>query len=253
MILNSSSKTSLVSRVFALNILAVLALSLLLVACGHQYEFKAIPVRPLNAYPGQASLDNVSIGAQAFFTSSELKNLFGFNLREAGVIPVQVLIRNSGNTPIVIEEGSTVQDEAGYIWQTLPSNIVYDRINDYTSGSLSGSKGAKRTLLWGIAGGIVGAAAGIATGDNVAEAAGKGAAVGAAAGAASSVLGVGTTEDSSAEIQRDFSGRSLDHATIEPGVEASGFLYFPAESAKPRSLALKVSRGNKTDTLNLNL
>jgi hypothetical protein len=207
----------------------------------------------MTSYPGQAILDNLRVGAVAFYDSAELREVFGFDLKQAGVVPIQLRLQNEGATSVTILEGSTVQDEAGLIWEILPSEVVYDRINKYTSGSLSGSDGVKRTALWGLAGAIVGAAAGIASGSNVGEAVGKGAAIGAAAGASSSVLGLGTTQDTSAEVQRDFSARSLNHNTIDPGVDTSGFLYFPSEMKRPKVLSLKFSRGSKVETLNINL
>jgi hypothetical protein len=238
---------------FALAALA--AFSMILMSCGHSYEYKAIPVRPMSAYPGQASLGDVRFGAQAFYDESAATELFGFNVKGAGVLPVQVLIHNQGSDSIAILEGSTIQDEDGNVWQVLPSSVVYDRLDKYTSGSLSAQDGAKRTLLWGLAGAVIGAAVGIAGGTDVGEAAGKGAAVGAAAGASSSILGIGTGDqaDSSGAVHRDFSGRSLDHATVNGGQDASGFLYFPAEAKRPRFLNLKVSEAGKTQTLRLDL
>jgi hypothetical protein len=239
-------------RFFSLSLAFLAIFSMTLFSCGHHYEFKAVPIRPMSAYPGKATLGDLSVGAAAIYDSAELTRLFGFDLKDAGVIPVQLLVANAGKSDVVVLEGSTLQDEAGNLWEVLPSGIVYQRLNDYTSGSLSGEKGAKRTLLWGLAGAIVGAAAGIASGTNVGEAAGTGAAVGAAAGAATSVLGMGTTQDSSEAINRDFSGRDLEHATVSPGVDANGFLYFPAESKRPTCLNLKVSVGKKVETLRLN-
>ncbi|MDR2349574.1 MAG: hypothetical protein LBF41_02960 [Deltaproteobacteria bacterium] len=248
-----TEKSNFISFRFPVLAGALVLAAFALVSCGHRYEFRAIPVRDMNDYPGRASLGDVRVGAESFYDSKRLTELFGFDLKAAGVVPVQLLVQNDGSTPVTVGEGSTLRDRAGQVWEVLPSSVVYRRIDDYTSGALSGEEGAKRTALWGLAGGIIGAAAGVVSGGNVAESAGKGAAVGAAAGAASSVMGMGTTEDTSADVNRDFSGRSIDHATVEPGAEAHGFLYFPAEIKEPRSLNLKITRGGKTETLRLDL
>jgi hypothetical protein len=188
-----------------------------------------------------------------FYSSEQLSALFGFDLKKAGVIPVQILVQNNGSAPVTVLDGARIEDANGSIWEVLPSDVVYNRINSYTAGSLDGQQGVRRTVMWGLAGAIVGAAVGIAGGSNVGTAAATGAALGGGAGAATSVLGAGTTTDTSEDVVRDFSGRSLEHRTIAPGTEASGFLYFPAESAQPRRLSLGLSVGGTRQTADLNL
>ncbi|MDR2406310.1 MAG: hypothetical protein LBE27_08080 [Deltaproteobacteria bacterium] len=222
-------------------------------SCAPKYEYKAIPVRAMSAYPGQASGPGVQAGAVAFYDSSELKELFGFDLKKAGVVPVQVSLKNTGTKALSIEPGSTLVDSQGNTWELLPSSVVFDRIDKYTSGGLSMDEGAKRTALWGLAGAVVGAAVGVVSGTNVGSAAGKGAAAGAAAGASSAILGLGNQDDTADAVVRDFSSRSIQQSTIQPGDEAHGFLYFPAESKEPRTLNLKVSEGASPQTLKLDL
>jgi hypothetical protein len=238
----------------AANVALVSMIALALASCAPRYEYRAIPVRPLAGYPGQAQVAGAGLGAIAFYSSADLKDLFGFDLKKAGVVPVQILVRNGGSGAVTLLDGARIEDSNGLIWDVLPSDVVYNRINDYTSGSLDGERGAKRTLLWGLAGGIVGAAVGIASGTNVGAAAGKGAAIGAAAGAASAITGMGTeSDDTSGDVVRDFSSRSLDHRTVASGTEASGFLYFPAESSQPRRLTLNVEADGKRQSIVLNL
>jgi hypothetical protein len=236
--------------------LAVLAcsLSLLLSACARRYEFKPIPLRPMEGYPGRAVLPEGALGVLAFWDSAQLKTIFGFDLKKAGVIPVQVRVENTSPDQSLIFVGATVTGEDGQLWEELPSNVVYDRIDKFTGGGLSGEEGVRRTLLWGLAGGIVGAAVGAVTGVNVAEAAGKGAAVGGALGAATSIMSPSVSDDDSMmDIQKDFSGRSLDHATVPPGSTANGLLYFPAETGRPVHLSLTLRAGPETRRIELPL
>ncbi|MDR2200076.1 MAG: hypothetical protein LBR53_11620 [Deltaproteobacteria bacterium] len=220
-------------------------------ACAPQYRYKPIPVKALEDYPGKASADGVTVGAEAFYDSARLAELFGFDLKKAGVVPVQIKIRNSGTKTVTVEPGSTLTDAKGLTWEVLPSSVVFQRIDEYTSGGLSMGQGAKRTLLWGLAGAVVGAAVGVATGTSVGEGAGKGAAVGGAMGASTAILGMGPEEDTSGDVVRDFSSRSIDHASIAPGEEASGFLYFPAESAAPENLRLNLAGDGPARTLQI--
>ncbi|MDR2352244.1 MAG: hypothetical protein LBF22_03620 [Deltaproteobacteria bacterium] len=246
-------KVTLFSHNYFLSLTLLAFLASTLVGCAPSYEFRAIPIRPMAAYPGHQSLPGANVGSIAYYDSQELTNLFGFDLKKAGVIPVQLLIENTGNNSIIVLPGSTLTDSSGLIWEVLPSDIVFQRLDNYTSGSISTEKGLQRTLTWGLAGAIVGAAVGIVAGESVGTAVGKGLAVGAAAGASSAVLGVGTQENSTGELVRDFSSRSLEHCSIPSGQQASGFLYFPGEAKQPRSLKLNLSVNGIPETLTLNL
>jgi hypothetical protein len=251
--MNNPTPEARAPRIFGLAAALLATLSFTLIsACAPKYEYKPIPVRDISQYPGHASAEGVTAGALAYYDSKELSGLFGFDLKKAGVIPVQVRIRNTGSHPLTVAPGSTETDEAGLTWEVLPSSVVFDRIDSYTSGSLSMDEGAKRTLLWGLAGAVVGAAVGVAAGSNVGEAAGKGAALGAGAGAATAIAGVGA-EDTSGAVSRDFSARSIDSMAIQPGAEAYGFLYFPAESQRPRTLHLNTESGGSYKTIDIGL
>ncbi|MDR1037777.1 MAG: hypothetical protein LBT40_14815 [Deltaproteobacteria bacterium] len=231
----------------------VAAFALALASCAPRYEYRAIPVRPISGYPGQAQVGGALIGAVAFYSAEELTQLFGFDLKKAGVVPVQVMVHNTSSSPITFLDGARITAVDGKIWEVLPSDVVYRNINDYTAGSLDGEKGVRRTLMWGLAGAMLGAAVGVASGTNVGEAAGTGAVIGGAAGAASSVVGAGTTTDTSQDVIRDFSSRSLEHRTIAPGEEASGFLYFPAQSAQPSGLSMNFDVGGTRQNVTMNL
>jgi hypothetical protein len=233
--------------------LPLLACAALLLASCATYEYRAVPVRPISSYPGQASVGGAQIGALAFYDSRVLADNFGFDLKKAGVVPVQVMISNHSGSTVTVLEGARMEDVNGNQWELLPSEIVFHRINDYTEGSLDGRAGVRRTLTWGLAGAIVGAAVGAVGGTNIGEAAAKGAAVGGAAGAASSLMGAGTEQDTSEDVVRDFSARTMEHRSVQPGTEVSGLLYFPAEAAQPRRLILPLSAGGYSHTATLNL
>jgi hypothetical protein len=208
----------------------------------------------MEGYHNRTSIPQGQIGAAAYSRPGQLKAVFGFDLMRAGVLPVQARVENYSTTASIVLLEAVVTGLDGQSWEALPSGVVYDRINRHTSGGLSGEQGVRRTLLWGLAGGILGAAVGAVSGTNVGAAAGKGAAVGGALGAASSIAGA-ASDDGGAymDIQRDFSGRSLDHATIPPERTANGLFYFPAECGDPVRLSLTVRVGNETRRVELPL
>ncbi|MDR0355104.1 MAG: hypothetical protein LBJ64_05145 [Deltaproteobacteria bacterium] len=228
----------------------LLALILVSAACAPRYEFKAIPMRPLEGYANRTQFQDGQAGAMAFYDSRQVTQIFGFNLKNAGVIPVQLTMQNDQPSSSLTITKATMLDKDGLLWEVLPSTVVYQRINEHTSGGLSGEQGVRRTMLLGLAGGILGAAVGVATGTSVAKGAGKGAAVGAAIGSVSS-MAQGAIQDQEENIVRDFSSRSMDHAAVSPGETANGLLYFPAEAAKPVKLNLTVQGSSGVQTLEL--
>jgi hypothetical protein len=218
--------------------MVLLSVMLVTASCAPRYEFKPIPVKSLDSFTNLTTFPEGRAGAQAIYDSKEVTRFFGFDLKKAGVIPVQVAVANTqAGAPLVLSK-ATLQDAEGLLWEVLPSDVVIRRIDEHTSGGLSGEQGVRRSLLWGLAGGVLGAAVGVATGTSVAGAAGKGAAVGAAVGIASSIGQGGMDDQTGYDIQRDFSTRNIDHSSIAPGDTANGLLYFPAEASKPTKLHL---------------
>ncbi|MDR1487779.1 MAG: hypothetical protein LBT62_07315 [Deltaproteobacteria bacterium] len=227
---------------------ASLVLALAAVSCAPRYEFKPVPLLPMSSYPSQVSLPEAKVGAKVFYDTAELKQVFGFNLKDAGVIPVQVLVDNQSQNSITILQ-AILTDAEGQLWEVLPANVVYQRLEEHTSGGSTLGQGARRTFLWSLAAGALGAAVGVVTGTDVGAAAGKGAAVGAAIGVASTIAGAGLDGDKPEELERDFGERSFDHATIEPGQSSHGLLYFPTEAKDPKGLTLSVQTGSTTERL----
>jgi hypothetical protein len=243
---------SFLSR-FSSKIVIILAFSLVATACAPRYEFKPIPVRAADGYRDRVAFPEGSAGAYAYYDSAELIGDFGFDLKKAGVIPVQLRLENDfGSSPLTLTE-ATLADQSGRLWEVLPSDVVFRRLDEHTSGGLSAGDGARRTLLWGLAGAAVGAAVGAIGGGSVAEAAGKGAAAGAGIGVASVLVGSENDDEKSYDLQRDFSRRSLAHATVAPGDSANGLLYFPAEASRPVKLNLKLRAGTQIRNLSLAL
>ncbi|MDR3204675.1 MAG: hypothetical protein LBV23_08015 [Deltaproteobacteria bacterium] len=239
---------------FSSKIIMFLAIIMVASSCAPRYEFRAVPMRPIEGYPNRVSFPEGSTGAYAYYESAELIKVFGFDLKKAGVIPIELRVENDGaKSPIVLVEAA-LTDQSGQMWAVLPSDVVYRRIDDHTSGGLSASDGARRTLLWGLAGAAVGAAVGVVGGSSVAEATAKGAAAGAGLGVASSVIESGLDdEDKSNDVYRDFSKRSVEHLVVAPGDSTNGLLYFPAEASRPAKLNLKLRIGSTTRKVSLRL
>lgn len=241
-------ETSRASRFFAIGVLV--AAFLAIGACA-RYQQKALPFRLPGSYPNAVEAFGATIAAEAWDEPAQAKEIFGFDIIKAGVLPVQVIFDHQGTDPIeIVPSQSFLFDEQGQLWNILDQKIAYSRIEKATDwGEIA--PGAGRGAFLGAAGGaIVGAAIGIVTGTNVGEAIGKGAAVGGAGGAV--VGGAKGLENTEVErsIRDDLRSRSLENRPIPPQSLSNGILFFPAEARGARQLRIQV-KDTVTDEVRL--
>jgi len=209
-------------------------------ACS-KYERQVVPFQLPAAYPNATEAAEATIAAKAYDGKDEASAAFGFDIRGAGILPIQVIFDNKGAHSLEIVAAQTfLVDEANNLWPILDASPTYDRITKKTELGNVVPEGAKSGLLAGAAGGIIGAAIGIVTGTNVGNAAAKGAAIGAAAG-----LTIGgsqglTDNEVRYQISDDLKSRSLERRAVKPHEIAHGFIFFPGEAKKTKELRLQL-------------
>jgi hypothetical protein len=222
------------------------SLALLVLSACTTYERKVTPFKMPEVYPNAVTVADASIAAKAYYDKEEAAGAFGFDIRGAGILPVQVVFDNNGSHPLEIIASKTfLVDAENNLWPILEQNLAYDRLSKATQLGRVLPEAGKGGLLAGAAGAVIGAAIGIVTGTNVGEAAGKGAAVGAAAG-----LTLGGTKgmadsDVRGQIQEDLQNHSLTTRAIAPHELAHGFIFYPGEAKKPVELRITI---RTTDT-----
>jgi len=221
----------------------VLILSILLIfltACA-TYKRKPLPFKAPSAYDNATEVVGALVGAEAFVDRRTTKEAFGFDIRGAGMLPVQVVFDNQGPHPLKIDVAQTfLEDAEGNLWPILDREIAYERATKYSQTKKIFKEGAYGGFLGATAGALIGAAVGIVTGENVAEAAGKGAAVGAAAGATLGGIKGYTSDDARQAIVDDLRRKSLENKPVEPTNLAHGYLFFPGEANSAKQLRLKL-------------
>lgn len=219
---------------------AALALLLLLAGCSPTYKAKPLAFRAPSAYPNAQQAGAATVGAEAFVQPKTASEAFGFDIRGAGLLPVQVVFENRGANPLEINPAQTfLEDQEGRLWPLLQKDIAYDRVSRYAETKRIFKEGAYTGFLGGAAGAVIGAAIGVVSGSNVAEAAGKGAAVGAGAGATAGGIKAYASDDARRAIVSDLGQKSLQNQRIEPQGLAYGFLFFPGEASSARVLRLQ--------------
>ena len=209
--------------------------------CATSYKAKPLSFRAPASYPNATEVAGVMVAAQAFDDSREAKEAFGFDIRGAGMLPVQVVFDNQGARFFEINPTQTfLEDDEGNLWPILASEIAYERATKYAQTKETFKKGVYHGFLGAAAGAVIGAAIGIVSGQNVAEAAGKGAAIGAAAGG---VLGGAQGYASNAARRRvinDLRQKSLQNKAIDPKSLTFGFIFFPGEARSANQLRIQL-------------
>lgn len=214
---------------------------LILFGCSTSYKAKPLSFKMPAAYHNMQTVENVQVAAKAFNDPEEAKEAFGFDIRKAGMLPVQVVFENQGNYSIEIDPQQTfLEDVNGNLWPILSSDMAYERATKYSQTGNIVKEGAYHGVLGAAAGSIIGAAIGIVTGDNVLKSAGKGAAVGAAAGTTMGGMKGYDSDDPQRRITRDLREKSLNNVAIAPKSIANGFIFFPGEASTGSILRLRL-------------
>lgn len=235
------------------NWLSSLLIVLFLAGCSSGYKAKPLPFKIPAAYNNMVQINGAQIGGQAFADPEIARASFGFDIRSAGMLPVQVVFDNQSPNTLVINPAQTfLEDNQGNLWPVLTDRFAYERATKYAQTKKIFKEGAYSGFLGATAGTIIGAAIGVVNGGDVARAAGKGAAAGAAAGAVlGGASGAGTSNEARREIMGDLRDKSLENKAITPGNLSHGIIFFPGEakSAKRLRLQLKEKKSGKFHTV----
>lgn len=228
---------------------AIAILGMLLVAgfsgCS-TYKAKPLSFQLPDAYGNAVDVAGARVASKAYVNPAEAREAFGFDVRAAGLLPVQLVFDHRGAEPVSINAAQTfLEDDKGNLWPILSSRTAYERAAKYSKTKEVFKEGAYAGFLGAAAGTVIGAAVGIVTGDNVLETAAKGAAVGAAGGATlGGAKGYGSNE-ARRTITEDLREKSLQNKPVAPNSIAHGFLFFPGEAESARQLRLQlVSEGS---------
>ena len=218
-----------------------LLLVFILTACSTAYKAKPLPFKSPGAFPNAQNALGAVIAAKAYSNAKEAEETFGFNIREAGMLPVQVVFDNQNSNTIEIDPSQTfLEDNENNLWPILEKNFAYERATKYAQTKKIFKEGSYNAFLGATAGALIGAAVGIVTGEDVAAAAGKGAAAGAAGGAVLGGAGAHSSDDANKAITNDLRQKSLQSKSIEPNSLAHGIIFFPGEAKSAKQLRLKI-------------
>jgi hypothetical protein len=219
---------------------SILALSILVSGCS-TYKTQYTGFRPPEDYANTQHIGNVTIGAEAYPDKETAKQAFGFDIKKAGLLPVQFVMNNPGTDSFEVVTSQTfLIDQTNRYWQLIPNKVAVERVEEATATGAIAKGAGKKAMFGAAAGAILGAALGIVTGENVAEAAGKGAVIGGAGGAVIGGTQEGTSKEREYRISDDLREKGLEGKTIPQASLANGFLFFPAEAVSAKELRVQL-------------
>lgn len=223
----------------------VVAIALLAGGCASSYKAQPLPFKLPGHYANSATIAGAEVAAEAFADDKAAEQLFGFDIRGAGMLPVRVVFDNRGSHSLEINPAQTfLVDADNNLWPVLSDDFAYDRVTHYAQTKSIFKQGAYGGALGAVAGAVVGAAVGVVSGENVGNSAGKGAAVGAAAGGLlGAAKGGDMADDANQRLMDDFNNKSLKNQKIAPGDIAFGFIFFPGEAQSATRLRLQLLEG----------
>ena len=209
------------------------------------YKDRVAPIQLPDAENSVVVGDGLKISALAFVDQKKAEHALGFNVRKAGLLPVQLTFLNDGSrAATVIPEQTFLVDQENRAWPVASLERTYQRSKGYVDVTETVAGSAKPAALLGIAGAVAGLAIGVVTGENIGEAMGKGAVLGGALGAA--IGGGKEYQEVNKRIKEDLEDKTLQNEVITPGLIAYGILFFPGlpeEARGARELRLAVSIG----------
>ena len=213
----------------------------LITGCGTSYKAKPLPFRVPSSYENSVEVGGATIAAYGYAKAQEAKEIFGFDIRGAGMLPVQIIFDNQGPHSLkIVPEQTFLQDEKGNLWPILEDQMAYERATRYAQTKQIFKEGAYVGFLGATAGAIIGAAVGIVAGQGVGSALGKGAALGAAAGATLGGAKGYAADQAPRAIINDLNQKSLENRPIKPNSLAFGFIFFPGEAPSAKLLRLQL-------------
>jgi hypothetical protein len=127
--------------------LCVLFLAALASACGKPFNVKPATALPRAEYNATALVEHVSIRAEAIADEDLLYETFDANLILAGVLPVRVMITNSGEESVSLRQAKfVVRAEQGRSYKSVNPEQAFNRVMSYYQISTYSKSGYKESL-----------------------------------------------------------------------------------------------------------
>lgn len=142
--------TKLFSLAPSLLRLAAVSAALLLTAagfgCGKPFNVKTQPTLPSTSYSARARVDDITVEANAIIDEDFLYDTFDANLIAAGVLPVRVMLTNSGAGSADLKSARFEIEAQSRRFKAADSRRSFKRLISYYGISVYSKTGYKESL-----------------------------------------------------------------------------------------------------------
>jgi len=123
-----------------------LMLAALSAGCGRPFNVKTQPGLPPARYAAKATVDNLTIEAQAVIDEDFLYDTFDANLISAGVLPVRVKLTNSSDENIDLRRARFEAQAGGRSFKEINAKKAFKQLISYYGISAYSKSGYKESL-----------------------------------------------------------------------------------------------------------
>ena len=214
--------------------------------CAAPLRTSVAPFRLPETYRAFTRIEGLEIAVDPLDTEAKSARVFGTDLRSADVLPLQLIVRNTGSHEFEIN--------AAQIFGISPNgefagSYTLHQATGRVRESSIGTTAATGLVLGAVTGAAVGAAiGGAATGRG--SGAATGAAVGGAVGGAGG-MGEGTSDTITQRFKRELAAHDFGDRVIAPGNIEQGFVYLKWESYSSIRIKLFDITTNKAHEVHL--
>lgn len=221
------------------------------------YESRSGSFKPPQDYANYQNSYGLLVGADSYDDSMQAEQVFGFNIRAAGILPVQLVINNKSGQSVEVVAGQTfLIDETNRYWKILTTREALDRIKKTADAGAIASNAGKGAVSGSAAEALLGHAIGVVSGRDAGPAVVKGAVLsGAGGGVISGASKAGDDQQRESRINEIIRDKGVEGKIMLAESLASGFIFFPGEISSAKELRLQVKfRGDgRVQILNLKL
>jgi len=203
-----------------------------------------IPSVPLpSSNDDHMDVNGARVAGEAYADPEQAERAFGFDIREAGLLPVRLVIDNQSASVVQVSPQQTfLIDRDGQAWPLLTGEQAHNRVASAVQWGETARNAAQTAVEGAAAGALTSSAIGLILDgwlnggmsnrllDHTAVGAGVGAIVG----------GGQDTQELEHRIRRDLIGKSLRNQRMLPGELAHGYLFFPGKDEARSAVTLRL-------------
>lgn len=176
------------------------------------------------SYQDYKEIDDLDIALVPIDTIDRSNEIFGTDMKAAGILPIQVIIQNKGNKEFEIKSNQIYGITSDQEYTAAYSlNKAAEHVRSSSIGTTAVSGAVAGALVGAVVGAGIGAGIGYA-GGNTNRGAQSGAMIGGATGAASGA-GAGLSDQFTVQFKKELASLAFGDRVIYPGDLIQGFVY----------------------------